>query len=220
MTTLRLAIRAYRDFYDIVWWMLLTTAIWWLMLVSVVFAPAATLLLFHQADPRLGVWEDRPDFREMGRYLMSQLGRSWLLALATVPLLALMTFNLSYYGGSDGAAALLAPFWLVLVIIAVIATLIIFALAALTEADAKSCLRDGLRLTGLYFPGALLVLVITFVIPLLLLTSVLQFLLPLILVLPGLVATAFSRFVLRVSRIPYPRPNEPTEERLHEKRSD
>jgi hypothetical protein len=220
LTTLRLAFRSYRDFYDIVWWMLLTTAIWWLMLVSVVFAPAATLLLFRQADPRLGVWEDRPSLGEMGRYLMAQVGRGWLLALATLPLVALIAFNLNYYGGRDNASSLLAPFWLVLLVIAVIATLIIFALAALTGAGARSCLRDGLRLTGLHFPAALLVLAITFVIPMLILMSALQFLLPLVLMLPGLVATAFSRFVIRAARIPHPNPNEPTEERLHEKRSD
>jgi len=220
LTTLRLAIRAYRDFYDIVWWMLLATALWWLALISVVFAPPATLLLFRQADPRLGIWEDRPSLREMGQYLISQIGRSWVIALATLPLIALMAFNLAYYGGSGSAIAALAPFWLVLLIIGVVATLIIFALAALTDANPTTCLRDGLRLTGLHFPRALVVLVITFVIPALLLTSIFQFLIPLVLVLPGLVATAFSRFVLRVSRTPFPRPNEPTEERLHEKRSD
>jgi uncharacterized membrane protein YesL len=220
LTTLRLALRSYREFYDIIWWMILATAIWWFMLISVVFAPAATLLLFRQADPRLGIWEERPSLREMGRYLLAQFGRSWLLAVATVPLLALMTFNLSYYGGSGGAISLLAPFWLVLLIIGVIATLIIFGLAALSDVGARDCLRDGLRLTGLHFPTALVVLVITFVIPALLLTSLFQFLIPLTLILPGLVATAFSRFVLRASRMPYPKPNEPTEERLHERHSD
>jgi hypothetical protein len=217
---LRLAIRSYRDFYDIIWWMLLATAIWWLMLISVVFAPAATLLLFRQADPRLGIWEDRPGLGEMGRYLIAQVGRGWLLALATVPLVALMAFNLNYYGGSDNAISLIAPFWLVLLIIGVTATLIIFALAALTGADAKSCLRDGLRLAGLRFPAALVVLLITLVIPGLILLTALEFLFPLVLALPGLVATAFSRFVIRAARIPHPNPNEPTEERLHEKRSD
>ena len=220
MTTLRLALRSYREFYDIVWWMLLATAIWAFLMISVVFAPPATLLLFRQADPRLGAWEERPSLGEMGRYLLAQFRRSWLLALATVPLLALMAFNLRYYGGSDGAISLLAPFWLVLLIIGFVATLIIFSLAALTDSDARSLLRDGLRLTGLHFPAALLVLVVTFVIPGLLLTSIFQFLIPMTLLLPGLVATAFARFVLRAARIPYPKPNEPTEERLHEKRSD
>ena len=220
MTTLRLALRSYREYYDIIWWMILATAIWGILMISVVFAPPATMLLFRQADPRLGVWEERPGLGEMGRYLMNQFGRSWLLALATVPLLALMIFNLNYYGGSDGTIALLAPFWLVLLIIGAIATLIIFALAAMTDAGAKTLLRDGLRLTGIHFPAALLVLVITLVIPGLILTSLFQFLIPMTLLLPGLVATAFSRFVLRAARIRFPRPNEPTEERLHEKRSD
>jgi hypothetical protein len=220
LTTLRFALRSYREFYDIIWWMLLATAIWLALLISVVFAPPATLLLLRQADPRLGVWEERPGLGEMGRYLISQFGRSWVLTLATAPLLTLMAFNLRYYGGSEGVISLLAPFWLVLLVIGVVATLIIFALAALTELDAKSCLRNGLKLTGLHFPAALLVLAITLVIPGLLFTSLFQFLIPLTLFLPGLVATAFSRFVLRVSRLPYPKPTEPTEERLHEKRSD
>lgn len=220
MTTLRLALRSYREFYEIVWWMLLATAIWWLSLITIVFAPPATLLLFRQADPRLGIWEERPSLRQMGRYLLAQFGRSWLITLATVPLLALMTFNLRFYGGSDGTFSLLAPFWLILLVIGIIATLIVFALAALTDANATQSLRDGLRLTGLYFPAALLVLAVTFVIPVLLLASVLQFMIPLALMLPGLAATAFTRFTIRAARIPHPRPNEPTEERLQERRSE
>jgi hypothetical protein len=44
-------------------------------------------------------------------------------------------------------------------------------------------------------------------------------LLPLAFAIPPLVATAFSRFVLRATGTPLPEPNKPTEERLHEKRS-
>ena len=219
MRALRLALRSYRDFYDRIWWMLLLTAVWWLMLITIVFAPSATLLLFKHADPRIGAWQDRPDLRESGQFLWSELARGWLIALATAPLIALMTFNLLFYADEDSALSVLAPFWLVLLILAVTATVIIFAMAAVQDLPAREALMLGARITGLRLPAALVILFVTGLVPVLVLTSTLYFLLPLVFMVPGLVATAFSTFVLKATGTPLPEPNAPTEERLHEKRS-
>ena len=218
MGTLKLALRAYRDYYDHIWIMLLMTAVWWCLVVTVAFAPSATLLLFRVADPRKGAWDDRIGFREASTYLWTEILRGWKLALATIPLVALLAFNLQFYGGSDGVFALLSPVWLLLLIIAVTSTLIIFALGGMTNLPAGAVVRKGWRVTGLRLPGALLVILITFIIPATIIGSVLYFILPVILVLPGILAIGLSRFVLKSLGEAYPEPNKPTEERLHEKR--
>jgi hypothetical protein len=197
--------------------MLLATAAWWCLLFTVLFAPSATLLLFHVADPRKGPWDDRITLRESLTYLWSEVGRAWKLAGVTLPAVALIAFNLRYYGSSDGVFTLLAPIWLLLLIVGVAFTFTVFAVGGVTDLDAGSTLRTGLRIVAVRLPAALLVILITFVIPLTILTSVLYFLLPIVLALPGLIAIAMSRFALSAMGEAIPEPNKPTEERLHEK---
>ncbi|HQY29919.1 MAG TPA: hypothetical protein PK691_01460, partial [Thermomicrobiales bacterium] len=126
MQALRLGLRAYRDFYDHIWWMLVLLVVWWVLNVTIVFGPPATLLLFHLADPRQGVWEDRLTPRECARYLLDNWARAWKLWLATAPVLALVVFNLHFYGGSDHALAVLAPIWVVLLVVVAIGMITIF----------------------------------------------------------------------------------------------
>ena len=130
-----------------------------------------------------------------------------------------LAFNLFFYADDDSALSFLAPFWLVLLILGITATVVIFALAAVEDLSAREALVLGARVTGLRLPAALVILFVTGLIPVLILTTTLYFLLPLILMIPGLVATAFSTFVLKAIGAQMPEPNAPTEERLHEKRS-
>jgi hypothetical protein len=217
---LKLSFRAYRDFYDQIWTMLLYTAMWWLALVTVVLAPPATLLLFHVADPRKGPWEERITFREAIAYFWQNILRGWKLFAATGLPLALIAFNLQFYGGSDGIVALIAPIWLFLLIGGFAAFCVVFAVGGTTDDPAGTVLKRGLRVTGLRLPAILLVLMITFVLPSILITSVIYFLTPLVLALPGLLAVAMTRLVLPSIGEAIPEPNKPTEERLHEKRAD
>ena len=219
MRALRFALRSYRDFYDRIWWMLLLTAVWWVMLATIIFVPSATLLLFKHADPRIGVWKDRPDLRESGQFLWSELVRGWTLTLATLPLIGLMAFNLVFYGGEDNALTALAPIWLVLLILGITATFIIFAVAGVTDLPAKAAILTGFRLTGIRLPAALVVIFMTVLVPVLVIISTYYILLPVAVMLPGLIATAFSAFVLDAMGAAVPDPNKPTDERLHEKHS-
>ena len=219
VSALRLALRSYRDLYERIWVMLLVTAVWWVLLITVVFAPPATLLLFRHSDPRIGPWEDRPDIRESGQYLWSQLVRSWLITLVTIPVIALTAFNLNYYGTGNGPLAFISPLWFVLLILAVTASFVIFALAGLTDLSPKQTIIAGARVTGARLPGALVLLLFTVIIPLLVIMASYYVLLPLAFAIPPLVTTAFSAFALRATGAPLPEPNKPTEERLHEKRS-
>lgn len=219
MNTLRFALRSYRDFYDRIWWMLLVIAAWWLMLATVIFVPSATLLLFKHADPRIGVWTDRPNLRESGQFLWSQLVRGWLISLATLPVVALTAFNLVYYSDAESTLAVLSPVWLVLLILSITATLMTFAVAGVTDLPPKQAILTGLRLTGMRLPAALVVIFVTVLVPILAITSTYYVLLPVAVLIPGLVATAFSGFVLKAMGAPVPDPNKPTDERLHEKQS-
>ena len=106
-----------------------------------------------------------------------------------------------------------------LLLLTVTATLVIFALAAMTDLPAKQVIVAGARVTGARLPAALVVLLFTVIIPLLVIMASYYVLLPLAAVIPALVAIAFSTFVLKATRAPLPEPNRPTEERLHEKRS-
>ena len=219
LTAFRLAFRAYRDFYDQIWWLMLVLVAWWILTATVVFAPSATLLLFHQADPRRGAWDERIGFRGFARFLLDNFVRGWTLALAVLPLIGLITFNLSYYGGGDTTLAVLAPIWLVLLIMGITAAVVVFSVAWTTNLPPSECLKTGLRMTGVRLPTALVILFLTGLLPVLLI-STLPFLYPLVLSVPGIVATAFSTFVLKAMRVAIPEPNKPTDERLHEKRSD
>ena len=165
MSALRLALRSYRDLYDRIWIMLLVSAAWWVLLITVIFAPPATLLLFKHADPRIGPWQDRPGLRESGEFLWAQFIRSWIVTLATLPIVALTAFNLDYYGSGVSALSFLSPLWLVLLLLTVTATLVIFALAAMTDLPAKQVIVTGARVTGARLPAALVVLLFTVIIP-------------------------------------------------------
>ena len=218
MAALRLALRSYREFYDQVWLMLLVSLVWWLLLLTFVFAPSATLLLFRHADPRLGSWDERLDVAASGRYLWNQFVRGWTLALVTLPVIALTAFNLWFYSGSSSVLSALGPLWLVLLIVSVVASIIAFALAATTELPVKQVIVAAARITALRLPAVIIILLVTLVIPVLLITTTLYFLLPLLLMIPGIVATAFTRFGLLALGEPIPNPNEPTAERMHEKK--
>src|SRR6476469_3864236 len=148
VSALRLALRSYRDLYDRIWIMLLVSAAWWVLLITVIFAPPATLLLFKHADPRIGPWQDRPGLRESGEFLWAQFIRSWIVTLATLLIVALTAFNLDYYGSGGSALSFLSPLWLVLLLLTVTATLVILALAAMTDLPEKQVIVTGARVPG------------------------------------------------------------------------
>jgi hypothetical protein len=220
LSTLRLALRAYREFYDQVWVMLLVTVVWWCLALSVIFAPAATILLFRHADPRTGVVDDRPGFYESGRMLLDQFRRGWLIALALAVPIALTWFNLRFYGGEEGALGFLTPLWAVLLVFVVTAAFVVLAVAAATELAPMEALVTGTRITFVRLPAALTIVFVTLVVPLLAIISTQFILMPLLVAVPGVVATAFMRFALRVLKVSVPDPNQPTDERLRERRGN
>jgi hypothetical protein len=155
----------------------------------------------------------------MAQYILANFGRGWKIWLATVPIIALSLFNLDYYGGSDSALALLTPIWLALFVLSIIGTVTIFACAGMMETPAGESIRTGLKVAAARLPQLILLLLITFFIPSILFSRILTIAYPLTFVIPAVTALAMGRLVLDTLGLEYPRPNEPTEERLREKRS-
>jgi len=214
---LRLGLRAYRDLYDQIWWMLLALVAWWILNATVVFGPPATFLLFQEADPRQGIWEDRMGPRDWPRYLLSNWVRSWKIALCTLPVVFLLAFNLNFYGSSGRTLSFLTPLWFLLLIVAATASIVIFAVGGVLNQQAGDAIKNGGRITAIRFPSVLLIVLLTAILPLLVISATLQFTFPLFFLIPGLVAMAVSRYVLAATGEPLPNPNEPTDERKFER---
>lgn len=217
MNPLAITRRALRDVYVHVGPMFVATAVWWVLLPTVVMIPAATLWLFFVADPRHGTDVARPTFRESLSTLFRSIGRGWLLALSTVPVVGLMVFNVRYYGSSDGVVGILTPVWLLLVVVGTLWTLAVFALAALREHPVRKTLRIAGQIVVYRMFTGLAVVILTLIGPFLLLGSLGWFTLPLIMTLPVITASALDRFVLVTLGIPIYDPNAPTPERLAER---
>jgi len=217
MNPLTITRRALRDVYVNVGPMFVATVLWWVLLPTIVMIPAATLWLFSVADPRLGTDTGRPAFRESLSILFRSIWRGWQLAACTVPVVGLMVFNVRYYGSSDGVIGILTPVWLLLVAVAALWTLTVFALGALREHPVKKTLRIAGQIVLYRLFIGIAVLLLTLVGPFLLLGSLGWFTLPLIMMLPVIAASALDRFVLTTLAIPIYDPNAPTTERVAER---
>ena len=212
MLSFRIAGRGLRDTIEHILDFIAATIGFWIGLATIVFAPAALLTLFFVADPRHGGETEQPSVAVTLRFLKDRWARSWVLGLATVPVVALLFLNLVYYGGRTGVVGALAPLWLVLFLIGLMIALTSFSACALLDKPVKASLRLGFLITGKALPRCALVLLLIAI-----LTIVGTFLiLPVILFLPATIAAILNRLVLSVLNIAVPDPNAPTPELLQE----
>src|SRR5918993_1405133 len=103
----------------------LLTLAWWVCLFLVIPAPAATVTLVAFADPRRAV--DRPDWREALGLTRRNLWRGWGVVLPSLPFVAVLLANLSFYGGGTDRWGGLVPLWTVLLLFALAGVLYAFA---------------------------------------------------------------------------------------------
>jgi hypothetical protein len=194
--------------------MTFTTAslLWWLAVFTVVFAPGATVALFLAADPRVTSELDQPTLRDRWKIAKSANGNGWRLALVCLPIIAVLLWNLRFYGIGDHQLGVLAPFWIVLLLAAMSITTTAFSLAALLGEAWAAALRQAARQTGARLPTVLAMSALLW--PLLALGGLLV--VPIFMFLPATVAAAVNRLVLDTRNLAVPNPLAPTQERAVE----
>jgi uncharacterized membrane protein YesL len=213
MNGARLVGRGLADTYDNLVYYTLISLMWWGCLATIVLAPAATLALFAHADPRIGTAKDRPAPSETIRYILQHIWRGWRLALITVPVLLLLTYNIAFYGTRTSAIGILAPFWFFLSVIGFMITVAAFSISVqLEEKRAFRVAKLAAILVAARLGHALLMIALTFVVALIAAVLVVPF----IMFVPATVAAIFNRFVLTGLRIEIPDPLAPTPERAAE----
>lgn len=173
--------------------------------------PPATVTLFALVDPRRVV--DRPDLREKGHIFADSVKRSWAIAAVTFPLIAVLLWNASFFGGTDTYMAALVPLWLVMAIFVFILMLYMFSLAGLMESGVRNAFRGGMYvLVTRPFVSVLLSIFILAVGFLFTVTV-----LPMVTVGAPLFAAIVNRMVLTELKVPVVDPNQPTSEREWER---
>jgi len=212
MSLLRLIGKSLSDVFEHLLPYIVASMLWWLCVLTIALGPPATVALFGFTDPRLSI--DRPDASEVFAKFRRQARDAWWLALATVPFLALLVWDLGFYGGSDNVFALLSPLWFVLLVAGLTATLSATAVMGLTGASVGLALRQGLFVVA-SAPFATLVVLVLSIVYVLIGTATIV---PMILFVPTLVTSLFNRLVLRQLRIVVIDPLTPTDERLHEEK--
>lgn len=173
--------------------------------------PPATVTLFALTDPRRIV--DRPDLREMAQIFGDSVRRSWMIAGTTVPLLLILLWNATYFGGTQSFMAAMVPLWLVIFVFLFVLMLYMLCLAGLMESGLRNAFRGGMYvLVSRPFVSlgiSLFIIVVGF------LFSVTV--LPMLTVGPPLFAAIVNRMVLTELKVPVIDPNQPTSERQWER---
>jgi uncharacterized membrane protein YesL len=188
---------------------------WWLAIFLVLPGPGATIALFQLVDPRLASELDRPGLRQSARVTLANLKRGWILALCTLPVLILLLYNLAYYNSLESRLAILAPLWVILLLLGLISTLSAFAMTSLFDQPATVALRHGILLSAARLPRALVTVVLIW---LLLFVGTLL-VVPLVMFLPATIAAISSRFVFDSLGVPVHDPLAPTDERVQEEQT-
>jgi hypothetical protein len=206
---LRIIFRGLSDTLENLLEFVLCSLSWWLCCLTVVLAPGAVVALFAAANPRITSSFDRPGPRAFVGSAVRHLRSGWKLTLITAPVLALLTYNVWFYGAAVGSLSFLTPAWLVLLFIGSLITLSAFSMVALLDEPPLSALRAAAILTGARVGHALVVGLLLYC--LIILGGVLV--VPLVMFLPATVAATINRLVLDGLRIPVHDPLAPTDER-------
>jgi uncharacterized membrane protein YesL len=208
--TPRLIWRGIADVFEHLLTYMLFSLLWWLGVLLLVTAPPATTALFAVTDPRRAI--DQPEARDILAQFRRQAWNSWKLFLIAGPIIGVLIWDLGFYGGGAGGLAVLAPLWLVLLIMAFVITLASIAAMALTESSVLMAFRRGtyVVLSAPFRSFFLLIVGIAYaVIGALLIV-------PLVLIVPPLIAATFNRLVLTQLQMPVIDPMAPTDERVLE----
>lgn len=210
MRFLRLFLRGLKDAYDQFVLLMIVSVLWWICAVLIVPGPPATVALFRMMDPRNAI--QMPEVADFFRILRQNFRTAWMVALFTVPVIVVLTWNMLFFRETDSIFAIMVPLWFVMIAITFMLMVYAFATVAAMESYTRNAFRGSVYLLVMWpFTSALL-----FVLLLLLSALFAVLVLPLILFGPGVAASVINRFVLAGYDIEVIDPSAPTVERAYE----
>lgn len=203
--------RGIRDLFEQFVLFCLFSMVWWLCAILIIPAPPATVALAAMADPRrMGA---APEFADAIEVFKGSWKRSWGVALFTIPFLAMLFWNLTFFAGSTHALAPMIPLWIIMMILLFIVTLYAFSVAGTMESGVRNAFRGAMYvLVSRPFMGIFLSLFLVVLIFLMTVTV-----LPMLLIGPALVFSIVNRFTLTILGEEIIDPSMPTNERADER---
>jgi uncharacterized membrane protein YesL len=208
---LRLLGLALRDLFEQLVSMCVYSLLWWVCFVSVILGPAATVTLFSMADPRRQI--QSPEFADAIAVFKTAFRRGWGIFLLTVPLIVVLIWNTSYFGGTQETLRVLIPLWLLMSLILIVVCVYAFSVAGTMESGVRNAFRGAMYVLvskpfralglGLFLVVLSLIMTITVV--------------PMLFFGPALIACIVNRFVLDGLDVEVIDPNAPTDERAYER---
>lgn len=200
-----------RDVFSQFMMFALLSLTWWFAAVLIIPGPPATTALMTVADPRrLGA---APEFAEALETLKSSWRRSWGIALFTIPFLAMLIWNLTFFGGVDTYFAAMVPLWTIMFVLLFIISLYAFSMAGTMESGTRNAFRGAMYV--LISRPFMSVFLSVFLLFLVLVMSVMV--LPMLLFGPALIACIVNRVTLSVLGEQIIDPDAPTPERAEER---
>src|SRR5262245_61525010 len=95
MRGVRIVLKGLHDTFENLLTFALVTMVWWLGLATIIAAPAATIALFAQTDPRLGTHRERRTWGEEFAFVRERFARAWGVTIVTAPLIVVLVINLA-----------------------------------------------------------------------------------------------------------------------------
>jgi len=208
---LKLVGRGIRDFFEQFMMLSLLSLLWWLSVILVIPGPPATVALASVTDPRRkGAAPELADAIEVFRTSWS---RAWGIGILTVPSLAMLFWNLTFFTGSNHVLAPMIPLWLIMLVLLFVLTFYAFSVAGTMESGVKNAFRGAMFvLVSRPFMGIFLSLFLGVLIVAMTVTVI-----PLILFGPALVFSIVNRFTLTILGEEIIDPSSPTPERADER---
>ena len=208
---LKLVWRGIRDLFEQFVLFCLFSMIWWLCAILIVPGPPATVALAAMADPRrMGT---APELADAIEVFKASWRRSWGIALFTIPFLAMLIWNLTFFAGSTHALAPMIPLWIIMMILLFIVTLYAFSVAGTMDSGVRNAFRGAMFvLVSRPFMGIGLSLLMVVLLFLMTVTV-----LPMLLLGPALVFSIVNRFTLTILGEKIIDPSAPTNERADER---
>jgi uncharacterized membrane protein YesL len=206
----RLFLRGLKDAYDQFVLLMIVSVLWWVCAALIVPGPPATVALFRMMDPRNAI--QMPEVADFFRILRQNFRTAWMVALFTVPVIVVLTWNMLFFRETDSIFAIMVPLWFVMIAITFMLMMYAFATVAAMESYTRNAFRGSIYILVMWpFTSALL-----FVLLALLSALFAVLVLPLILFGPGVAAAVINRFVLAGYDIEVIDPGAPTVERAYE----